>query len=95
MTHMVLSVIARCSRRVVLRQVVCSVSVLTAYVEQHMQQIALRISSEKYVEQFTLRIFEENCVEQFAACIKKISRMDGIFTQHQTNSSALHVLHQP
>ena len=47
---------------VVLCKVVCRVFVITTHVEQHMQQIALRISSEKYVEQFGLCIFEENGV---------------------------------
>ena len=30
--------------------------------EQHMQQVALRISSEKYVDQFSLHLFKENYV---------------------------------
>ena len=42
-------------------------SVLTVCVEQNMQQIAPRSSSEKNAERFAIRFFEEKNVENFAA----------------------------
>ena len=53
-------------------------SVFTVRVEQNMQQIALRLSSEKNVERFALRFVEEKNGEHTLK--NSMYRKDGILT---------------